>query len=72
MSKPYQSVDADEAGFMRQCSECGGKREHEVTVTVVESDAHDCVREENEEYARRPHREYRCVYCGNRELESLR
>ncbi|WP_152421576.1 DUF7835 family putative zinc beta-ribbon protein [Halogeometricum pallidum] len=72
MSKPRRSVDDEEAEAIRHCSECGGDREHEVSVTVTQTDAHDYVREENEEYARQPHREYQCVYCGNVELESLR
>jgi transcription elongation factor Elf1 len=72
MSKPHRNVDEEEEEAIRHCSECGGDREHEVSVTVTESDAHDYVREENEEYARQPHRIYECIYCGHTERESLR
>lgn len=51
--------------ILRHCANCGGEREHRVSLTFATDIRRDNVKKENEKHARKPYRVYECVYCGN-------
>lgn len=56
---------------IRTCANCGGEREHEVTVRVRQDATRDTVRPQNEVFARRPYRVLECIYCGTTRNERV-
>ena len=65
MSVPERSGDSDvEESVVRVCPNCGTERPHEVALSLEQVAVKDRVQEENEEYARQPHRVLQCRACG--------
>lgn len=56
---------------IRTCPDCGGEREHEVTVRFRTDATRDAVQPQNEVFARRPYRLLECLYCGASQSEQL-
>ncbi|MDS0295535.1 hypothetical protein [Halogeometricum luteum] len=49
---------------IRTCSDCGGEREHEVTVRFRTDATREAIQPQNEVFARQPYRLLECLYCG--------
>ncbi|WP_449404851.1 DUF7835 family putative zinc beta-ribbon protein [Halogeometricum pallidum] len=65
MSKTTSEWPERDGMVLRHCSNCGGEREHEISLTITPVVRRDNVKPENEKCARKPHRVYECAYCGH-------
>ncbi|MDS0300525.1 hypothetical protein NDI76_17385 [Halogeometricum sp. S1BR25-6] len=56
---------------IRACPDCGGEREHEVTVRFRTEATREAVQPKNEMFARQPYRLLKCYYCGASRSEQV-
>ena len=60
-----ERMEQQDEQILRDCSTCGGEREHEVSLAVLNGRTRENIATTNEKYARHPHKVYQCLYCGS-------
>lgn len=63
MSGETQERSKRDGIALKHCSNCGGEREHEISVTIINDARRANVKAENEDCAGKPYRVYECLYC---------